>query len=196
MADLYEQPLQYASNQAWLDAVLADFDTFLQDHASAEKKASGMAVGLISHYPDRTELVTTMAELAIEELSHYREVIKLIHARGHNLRGDTKDAYVVQFRKQGLRNGSDVYLLDQLLVAGIIEARGAERFGLIAEALPSGSLKRFYEAIAKSERRHHTVFFDLATTYFANATVQARLHSLVALEAAICAKLPARAALH
>ena len=32
------------SPDAWLDAVLADFDSFLKDHASCEKKASGMAL--------------------------------------------------------------------------------------------------------------------------------------------------------
>jgi hypothetical protein len=30
--------LHYQTPPAWLDAVLDDFDRFLQDHASAEKK--------------------------------------------------------------------------------------------------------------------------------------------------------------
>ena len=37
----------------WVEAVLADFNTFLSDHASAEKKASGMALSMASHYQDR-----------------------------------------------------------------------------------------------------------------------------------------------
>ena len=196
MSDLFERPLQYASSQAWLDAVLADFDTFLSDHASAEKKASSMAVTMISHYPDRKALVNAMAELAIEELSHYREVIKLIHDRGLQLQPDVKDPYVVNFRKQALRNGSDVYMLDQLLLAGIVEARGAERFGLIAQGLSEPKLQRFYDAITKSEQRHHLVFFDLAKCYFEAEVVQQRLAELVVLEAKICAELPIRAALH
>ncbi len=36
----------------WIGSVMADFDAFLLDHASAEKKASGMAMSMISHYPD------------------------------------------------------------------------------------------------------------------------------------------------
>jgi len=195
MATLFEQPLAFHTPKEWVDAVLADFDTFLYDHASAEKKASGMAINMISHYPDRTELVNIMAELAIEELSHYREVIKLIHARGLQLQGDTKDPYVGEFRK-AMRKGKAEYFLDRLLIGGIIEARGAERFGLVGEHLEEGKLKRFYKAIAKSEERHHEVFFELACTYFDKTEVEQRLAELSEIEAQICAALPIRAALH
>ena len=51
----------------WLEAVLADFDGFLKDHASCEKKASGMALNIASHYPDQPTLVAAMADLAVEE---------------------------------------------------------------------------------------------------------------------------------
>ena len=54
--------LLYQTPAAWIEAVLADFDTFLRDHASAEKKASGMAINMISHYPDRTRLVEFLAK--------------------------------------------------------------------------------------------------------------------------------------
>ena len=40
------------------------FDQFLLDHAAAEKKAAGMALSMLSHYPDRARLVTAMSELA------------------------------------------------------------------------------------------------------------------------------------
>ena len=76
------------SGTAWIECVLADFDSFLLDHASAEKKASGMAINMISHYPDKPFLVQRMAELAIEELNHFKEVIKLIHERNLQLAAD------------------------------------------------------------------------------------------------------------
>ena len=47
----------------WLDTVLRDFDSFLKDHASCEKKASGMALNIASHYPDKPELLNAMADL-------------------------------------------------------------------------------------------------------------------------------------
>ncbi len=33
----------------WLECVLDDFNTFLLDHAAAERKASAVALSLISH---------------------------------------------------------------------------------------------------------------------------------------------------
>ena len=36
-----------------------------------------------------------------------------------------------------------MYLLDRLLIGSLVEARGCERFGLIAQALPDGPLKHF-----------------------------------------------------
>ncbi len=187
--------LQYPSPAGWLEAVLDDFDSFLQDHASAEKKASGMAINMISHYPDRIRLVEVMADLAIEELNHYREVLRLLHQRGLHPAADGKDPYVAQFRKT-LRKGSDAYFLDQLLIAGIIEARGAERFGLVAEALPVGKLKTFYRAITRSEYRHYETFFELARVYFPEHAVDQRIACLLDTEAEICAGLPHRPALH
>ena len=75
--------LGFQTPSSWADVVLTDFDAFLLDHAAAEKKASGMAVSMLSHYPDRVELVQAMADLAIEEMTHYREVVKIIHSRGN-----------------------------------------------------------------------------------------------------------------
>lgn len=190
-----DSPLRYATPNAWTVAVLADFDQFLLDHATAEKKASGMAISMLSHYPDRTELVAAMADLAIEELTHYREVLKWIHQRGLITAPDQKDPYVVAFRKS-IRQGKEVYLLDRLLTASIIEARGAERFALVANALEPGPLKKFYQSIARSEERHFELFLDLAKRYLDPDTVAQRWDELLDAEAAIVSQLPIRAALH
>jgi tRNA-(ms[2]io[6]A)-hydroxylase len=174
---------------------MADFDSFLLDHATAEKKASGMAISMLSHYPDRTELVTAMADLAIEELTHYREVLKWIHQRGLTTAADQKDPYVVAFR-QSLRQGREVYFLDRLLLASIIEARGAERFALVANALQPGPLKKFYQSIARSEARHYELFLDLAKKYLPDDMIDHRWKELLDIEAKIVVDLPIRAALH
>lgn len=187
--------LRFQTPAAWTEAVLADFDRFLNDHAAAEKKASGMAMSMLSHYPDRPELVKAMIDLSIEEMTHFREVVRLMSERGLILAPDEKDTYVNDFRK-AFRKGSDVYMLDRLLVGGIIEARGCERFGLVGEALEEGSLKKFYRAIAASEAKHHTLFVDLAYTYFDKQTVEARLDELLDFEAKLVEGLPIRAALH
>ncbi|HEY9033118.1 MAG TPA: tRNA-(ms[2]io[6]A)-hydroxylase [Pseudomonadales bacterium] len=188
-------PLRFATPLAWVHCVLNDFDRFLLDHAAAEKKASGMAISLISHYPDRTRLVDEMADLAIEELSHYKEVIKLIHQRGLHLAADEKDPYISAMRSH-VRTGRDEYFLDRLVSAGIIEARGAERFALLAEALPEGRLKNLYQAIAQSEKRHYRLFIELAECYFDAGQVAGRADQLLDIEADIVRSLPIRACLH
>ena len=153
------------------------------------------AISMLSHYPDRIELVSAMADLAVEELTHYREVVKWIHRRGLVTGADQKDPYVLEFRKS-IRQGREAYLLDRLLTASIIEARGAERFGLVAEALEQGALKTFYRSIARSEERHYILFLDLAGRYIDADTIDRRWDELLAIEADIVRKLPIRAALH
>ncbi|MFK8050497.1 MAG: tRNA-(ms[2]io[6]A)-hydroxylase [Halioglobus sp.] len=190
-----DSPLRFATPDTWVDKVINNFDPFLLDHAAAEKKASGMAISMLSHYPDKLQLVSSMADLAIEELTHYREVVKWIHSRGLITAADQKDEYVIQFRK-AIRKESEEYLLDRLLTASIIEARGAERFALVAEALETSALKRFYQSIARSEERHFELFLDLAKVYIDEPAVQKRWDELLDVEASIVAKLPIRAALH
>jgi len=187
--------LQFATPETWTETVLNDFDHFLIDHAAAEKKASGMAVSMLSHYPDRPQIVKAMIDLAIEEMTHFRDVVKIIQQRNLILQADEKDDYVNLLRR-AQRRATDEYLLDRLLVAGIIEARGHERFGLIAEALDDPALKRFYQSISSSEARHTLLFTDLANLYFSQTEIQQRLNELLPLEAKIVASLPLRAALH
>ncbi len=147
------------------------------------------------HYRDKTRLVKEMIDLSIEELQHFRECVSLIHERGLKLLPDEKDPYVNamrDFQRQGKVEG----LLDRLIVAGIVEARGCERFGLVATALPQGSLKDFYGAITHSEDKHQGLFLELAGEYFSTDVIDQRLSELLDLEAELVARLPHRAALH
>lgn len=187
--------LKYHTPPAWVEAVMADFSAFLQDHAAAEKKASGMAVSMLSHYPDRKKLVRQMTDLAIEELIHFKQVVKLLQSRDEQLGNDAKDVYIKKIRAL-FRNGRDEFFLDRLLVAGVIEARGYERFSLVAEALEPGKEKEFYVAIAKSEAKHKDMFVELAYEYFDKDIVDARLEEILVAEAEICESLPFTAALH
>jgi tRNA-(ms[2]io[6]A)-hydroxylase len=187
--------LIYNTPLSWAEGVANAMDDFLPDHAAAEKKASSMAMTMVSHYPDRPELVMAMIDLAIEELNHYRAVVKLMNDRGLCLLPDEKDPYVNSLRK-AIRNGKDHYFMDRLLIGGIVEARGAERFGLVAEALPPGALQRFYQAITRSEEEHQGLFVELAELYFDPADVRSRLNELLVVEADIVKELPLRPALH
>lgn len=187
--------LKYHTPIEWAHVAVKDFDAFLQDHAAAEKKASGMAMSMLSHYQDRKSLVKAMTDLALEELIHFKQVLKLMTKRNVMLANDQKDPYINQIRKV-FRHGSDEFFMDRLLVAGVIEARGHERFSLIAEVLPEGKDKKFYEDIAKSEEKHKNLFVELALEYFDEVAVFKRLEEVLIAEAEICAALPFRAALH
>lgn len=174
---------------------MQDFDAFLIDHAAAEKKASGMAMSMALHYRDKNRLVKEMIDLSIEELQHFRECVRIIHERGLILLPDEKDIYVNSMRTFQ-RQGQDVGLLDRLIVAGIVEARGCERFALVEQALEPGEMKSFYAAISASEDKHQALFIELAEEYFPKTVVAERLDELLDLEAGLVAGLPHKAALH
>ena len=179
----------------WVEAVLADFNTFLSDHASAEKKASGMALSMASHYPDRPDILTAMADLAIEELAHYKQVINLILKRGLVPQSDRKDNYVAELNRKA-RKGRDEFLLDRLLIAALIERRGAERFELIAHHLEDTQLANFYRNLAKSEARHWVLFVNLASGNYPESQIVSRFNELSEIENDILSRLPISARLH
>lgn len=192
---MYQYQLNSPTSKDWVEHVLNHFDEFLLDHAACEKKASSMAMSLVHHYPDKEKLVTSMIELAIEELAHFREVTRYIHERDMILQADEKDPYVNQLRKH-IRTGKDSYLMDNLLIASIIERRGHERFELVADALPEGKMKKAYTKLAKAEGRHYELFINLAVEYFPEADVLSRLDELLSAEANIVEQIPIRAAVH
>lgn len=187
--------LKYKTPAIWAENIVKNMDVFLPDHAAAEKKASSMAMTMVSHYPDKPQLVAAMIDLALEELSHFRAVVKLMETRGLTLLPDEKDPYINQFRRH-YRQGDDAYLMDRLLIAGIVEARGAERFGLIAAQLPEGALQGFYDSITRSEVSHQALFLELADSFFEADEVRMRLQVLLDAEALIVSELPLRIALH
>jgi tRNA-(ms[2]io[6]A)-hydroxylase len=188
--------LASASDAAWLAAVMADFDGFLQDHANCERKASAMAMSFVSKYPDRVEIVPQLIETALEELNHFRQVVQVLMRRGialpHHI---DKDPYVKALMEH-CRHTTMERFLDRLVVAAVVETRGAERFRLVAEALEERELQRFYEVLWRSEARHGDIFIEMARHYFEEAAIQERLAFFVQQEAVILAGLTPRAALH
>ncbi len=189
--------LRSATPPGWLEAVFADFDAFLIDHAACERKASATGISLATRYPDRTALIEPLIEFAREELEHFHIVYRLVAERGLVLTDDYKDHYVNALRAQA-RSGRDDQLLDRLVISGIVEARGCERLFLVAEALrpKDARLAEIYLDLARAESRHHGLFFRLAKLVFPEAEVQARSAKLLDFEAALMQSLPYRAAVH
>ncbi|KIG16975.1 tRNA-(ms[2]io[6]A)-hydroxylase [Enhygromyxa salina] len=188
-------PLVTPTSTAWVELVLANFDEFLLDHAACERKASATGMSFVVRYPDRRLLLEPMIAFAREELEHFHQVYRLIEARGLTLRADTKDPYVEPLIRW-VRGGRDERLLDRLVMGGVVEARGCERFGLVAEALPAGELKDFYAELTRCEARHVGLFHRLARQCFGPEQVEARVAELLVLEGELVAGLPLRPALH
>ena len=184
------------SSPRWIEAVMNDFDKFLQDHADCERKASAMAMSFAAKYPNRTEIIPELIETAIEELEHFQSVYQLMEAKGIKLTHEIgEDKYIKQLIGF-CRDGREERFLDRLLLASIIECRGAERFRLVYEALEEPGLKKFYHELWASEAKHGNIFVKMALNYFDKKSVYKRLNELNAIEAEVLQSLPFRPALH
>lgn len=188
--------LRYSTPPHWIDVVWSDFNRFLQDHAANERKVAIGALTLANQHPRRTELVRTLIDVAQEEMAHLKQVHDLLLARGSHLGFDVPDRYMGALHK-AIRNPSvEHYLLDRLVLFGVVEARGCERFGLVAESANDSYLADFYRELTRSEARHHGLYLGLARTYFDAERVAERLDYLLELEAKTISELPLRPALH
>jgi len=185
-----------ASKKEWLDAVMKDFNAFLRDHADCERKASAMAMSFVAKYPNRVEIIPELIETAIEELEHFQQVYQLMKSRGIELTHSIgEDPYVKALIKR-CHSGRMERFLDRLLVASVVETRGAERFRMVAEAQSEPELIRFYKNLWTSEAKHGHLFVKMALLYFDEKTVYSRLRWWVKEEAEIIDNLPIRSALH
>ena len=188
--------LTVPTKKEWVNAVMADFDSFLQDHADCERKASGMALSLVAKYPNRTEIIPELIDTSVEELEHFRDVYEIMQDKGIQLNHEIpKDMYIQQLLKI-CRDGREERFMDRLLLASLVETRGAERFKLVYEAMEEGKLKDFYHRLWASEARHGEVFVKMALIYFDEKEVYGRLEEMKELEGDILNNLPIRPALH
>jgi len=184
------------SKQEWLNAVMEDFDSFLQDHADCERKASAMAMSFVAKYPDRSAIIPELIATGIEELEHFQQVYELMQSRGVELNAAmTEDLYVKRLIKQ-CHSGREERLMDRLLIASIVETRGAERFKMVAEALEDGEMKKFYKMLWASEAKHGHIFVKMALNYFPEDKVYDRLAWWVERESEVIEGLEIKAALH
>jgi tRNA-(ms[2]io[6]A)-hydroxylase len=183
------------TTRRWLDAVLADFGAFLVDHAACERKAMSTGMHFVVKYPDRTALLEPAIEFAKEELDHFHAVVRLVAKRGLRLAPDDDVPYVSRLLS-GLRHGRDERFLDRLVVSAILEARGCERFGMLATALPEGEERALYQELTRADARHQRLFLEIAAMYFPQHVIESRLEPFLEREAEIIASLPPAPALY
>ena len=193
----YSIELWATTGQEWVDAVMGNLPAFLQDHADCERKASAMAMSFVAKYPDRVEIIPELIETAIEELAHFHQVYLHMQKRGIKLAKEmTQDPYIKSLLDL-CRTDPLNRFLDRLLLASIIECRGAERFRLVYAAIEADEeLKDFYHQLWVSEAKHGNSFVRMALNYFPENHVYRRLAELNEAEGGIMQRLPARPALH
>jgi tRNA-(ms[2]io[6]A)-hydroxylase len=190
--------LASTTDAAWAERALGDLPELLLDHAHCEKRAAGMALGLISRYADRTALLEPLSRLAREELEHFERVLGLLARRGVAFRAQEPSPYAK--RLLGLaRTAEPGRLVDTLLAASLIEARSCERFSALARACAAAGedeLADFYAELLACEARHHGAYVALAETVAPRAEVRARLAELTAREAELVEVEAAAVRLH
>ncbi|MCA8977344.1 MAG: tRNA-(ms[2]io[6]A)-hydroxylase [Planctomycetes bacterium] len=184
-------PPEWARRQ--LDAA-ADL---LVDQAHLEKKAAAAAVNFLFRVPLEPRWQRGLSALAREELVHFERTLRLLAARGLPFANQPATDYAARL-KRGAASVMPERLVDELLVAAIIEARSCERMGLLATAFAERDpeLAGFYGELVEAEARHEVLYFDLACAIMTVAEVEARWRTMVAHEAEVLRGLPFARRLH
>lgn len=182
--------LRLPTDPRWVNIAEKNIEEILTDHAWCEQKAASSAISITVHYPEKSELVEAMLELAKEELEHYQMVHKRILDRGLVLGKPRRDEYVRQlmtfFPKDGPREEK---LMHELLISAMIEARSCERFRVLSENIQDKDLAQFYHELMVSEANHYTLFLKFARQYGGRDKVDAKWNALLDFEADIMSKL-------
>ncbi len=185
--------LKLPTDPRWVDLAEMDLAEILTDHAYCEQKAATSCISLIQMYPDKEELVKSIAPIVTEEWGHFRLVLLELERRNLKLGYQRKDDYVNELMKFEKKGGSrEDRLLERLLICALIEARSCERFRLLSLNLNEEDLREFYHKFMVSEAGHYRLFIDLAKAYFPEEMVKSRWQAYLEREAEIIGQLELR----
>ena len=185
--------LKLPTDPRWVNLAEKDLREILTDHAYCEQKAATSCISLIQQYPEKEEMVRTVAPIVTEEWGHFRAVLHEMDKRELALGRQRKDEYVnklLAFHRKGISR--EEKLLDKLLTCALIEARSCERFRLLSMHISDDYLKEFYHKFMISEAGHYVLFIDLARKYFGRGKADARWQEFLDYEAEIMETLEVR----
>ncbi len=191
--------LKMKTDPQWVKHVAEqNIQEILTDHAYCEQKAASSAISIIIQFPEYPDLVSKMADLAQEEMGHFRMVHKKIVERGFELGRERKDSYVNELMAylKGKGKGREVLLCDKLLFAAMIEARSCERFKVLSENIEDEDLATFYHKLMISEARHYTMFLQLARELCPHLDVEARWEAFLEFEGEVIERYGKSEAIH
>jgi tRNA-(ms[2]io[6]A)-hydroxylase len=181
--------------ERWLQQVEANLDLLLIDHAHCEKKAAGVAMNLLFSYVEHADLTRAMTEIVAEELDHFHQARAILDRRGIRFYKLPPSSYGGKLHEL-VSKEEPQRAVDRLLVAGLIEARSCERFGLLRDRLADRELAEFYGSLFESEARHHSTYVRLAKQFQGDEAVHRRLAELAEAEARIMAEGNERPRMH
>lgn len=188
--------LKYTTPVEWAQNAIKDIDSFLQDHADAERKVANMCLSLIAKYPNRVKIIDELIQISVEELLHFKQVYELIRYRGNELNGVfQKDPYIKGLMSI-VRSDRDQLFMDRLIIASVAELRGSERFKLISEVIEDQKIAKFYKNLHLQELEHIDSFINMAKCYFDEKEVNQRVEQVLIKEGEVSANLPWRSAIH
>lgn len=180
--------LKLPTDPKWANIAEGNLEEILTDHAWCEQKAAINAISLITVNSEKTELVTELLKVAVEEMEHFQQVHDIIKARGYEFGRERRDDYVGELVKFSKKGGSRQFqLVEKLLFAAMIEARSCERFRVLSENIKDEELKKFYKELMISEANHYTLFLKFAKKYGKGIDVDGRWKEWLEGEAKIIA---------
>lgn len=189
--------LKLPTDPRWVNIVESNIREILTDHAFCEQKAASNAITIMVNYPEYSDLVTAMVDLAKEELEHFNMVHSKILERGWTLGRERKDEYVgelYQFMQRGGKRST--VFVDRLLFSALIEARSCERFRVLSENISDPELAKFYRELMISEANHYTMFIGFARKYGEGENVEKRWKEFLEFEAGVIARYGKKETIH
>lgn len=189
--------LKLPTDPRWVDIVESNLPEILTDHAYCEQKAASTAISLIIKYPECSDLVSAMTDLAREEMEHFQRVHDLILKRGWILGRERKDDYVNELFKF-VRTGYShhIVMVDRLLFSAMVEARSCERFRMLSERIQDQELAAFYKELMISEAGHYTLFIGFARKYANGVDVDKRWKEFLVYEAELISRYGKKETMH
>jgi tRNA-(ms[2]io[6]A)-hydroxylase len=146
----------------WAALAAAQLPVFLADHAVCEQQVAAYALSLAGHYPADHELVEQAAALALEEVQHFRRVVRILHRRGYPTAGRRPNRWVQALRGR-IELGREPWTkIDRLLFGALVEARSCERFTRLLAVLEDVEVARLLNDLGPAEQRHWELFHALA----------------------------------
>ncbi|SRR5690554_3644100 len=189
--------LKLPTDPRWAKIAESNLEEILTDHAWCEQKAATNAIMLIINNSEHEDLVSEMADIAIEEMQHFKMVHDIIKERGYTFGRERRDDYVNELmrflKKDGSRNQS---FIDRLLFAAMIEARSCERFRVLSQNIKDEELKKFYHELMISEANHYTTFLGYARKYATDVDVEKRWKEWLEYEAKIIQNYGKKESIH